>query len=254
MALLVMIPRDASAQDSNFCGILYQRLSPECKKEFDDWLEQEMSWRQVYIPNSPNEKIRRTVRTTFGHRKAVVRPLIPTWLGPYCLPEMSLSIKSRICKEYDTAIRYDFVEHLDPTWSSVTFVTKVPVQIGEQNAFIEYLLKNVHIDLPGTNSSIGTRVWSIMGTHLTIAHRGRFYFWPAPGNLYLRMPDGSIERRYTYGIDIFLKAVPLVPFKPNMKFPIYISVARAFADKDSPSGKLGMSSNLDMVWVSFTLK
>jgi hypothetical protein len=68
----------------------------------------------------------------------------------------------------------------------------------------------------------------------------------------VRRPAGKIDVKMTYGVDIFLGDVP-VPFGPEKKLFVYLSVAKVFGKPEAAAIKNGARLGLDMAGFSVTL-
>ena len=192
-----------------------------------------------------------------GYRtRGAKRPDPPSWIEPYCREELTNQDavgSSRVCQAYDDYLRYDWTQHVDGLGSAVTY-SKSVVQgtSGDRSAVVEYLLKNWHADGLWTSGSNRSSAFGLLGTHLTLAHSGRFYLWGPPGMLVLRRPGGKFEVKMTWGIDLFLADVP-VPFAQR-KVPLYLSVARVFGKTEQEAIEHGANAGLGMFGFSMTIQ
>ena len=124
---------------------------------------------------------------------------------------------------------------------------------GEAGGFLDYFLKNLHFDGAWTNSESGPRVYGLFGTHFTLAHAGRVYLWGPPGMLVLRRPEGRIEVKMTWGVDIFVADVP-VPGAAGYRLPLYFSIAKVFGKTEQAAIQNRVNTGLNMIGFSVTLK
>ncbi|MES2315544.1 MAG: hypothetical protein V4486_02295 [Patescibacteria group bacterium] len=254
MVLVAMVPNISAAQLTHKDKVVPQPadacqevISLACQVEYDAWFAGDMEWRMIYIPNSPNEKlIRREKLRWLNSPVPVRRPSIPLWLGPRCLPEMSYQIKSPMCQAYDEALRYDFVEHLDNTWSSKTYTTRVPLKIGEGNGFIEYLFSHLHVDGVLWDGSIQ---FAFAGTHLELAKAGRYGIWGVPGVIFFREWNGTIVMKMTEGADVHIRSIPIGRYS----LPTYFTVAALLDANEAKARKHGVETGTVIVGLSFTL-
>ena len=177
-----------------------------CRKEFSDWQAHEKRWREN----------RRLYANYVAYKGVAVRqvrrPDPPLWVASLCeqQPILGGTPSGLVCQAYDDYLRYDWTEHIEGPQAAVTFSKRVSQPgAGEGGGFMDYLLKNLHFDGAWTNSEKGPRVYGLFGTHLTLAHAGRVYLWGPPGMLVLRRPEGQVEVKMTWGVDIFVADVPL---------------------------------------------
>lgn len=224
--------------------------SPSCQKEFDAWQAKEKQWRD-------NRRLYANYVTYQGiFVPSVKRPDPPVWLAAYCAQEEAISTigVSSVCEAYGEYLEYDWTAHIEGPQAAVTYTTQVMLPgKKEPGGFVDYLLKNLHVDGPWTNGSSGPRVYGLLGTHLTLAKAGRVFLWGPPGMLLLRHPTGEVQVRMTWGIDVFVGDV-LVPFASGFKVPVYLSIAKAFGKNEQDAIEHGVNAGLDMIGFSVTFK
>jgi hypothetical protein len=218
-----------------------------CQKEFDEWQAREKRWRdnrRAFANYASYKKVR---------VRRVKRPDPPQWIERHCEPELAQDAIVRlslVCQAYDDYLRYDWSQHIEGPQAAITFSQRVPLaSSGDHNPFVEYLLKNLHYDGPWTNSETGARVYGL-GTHLTLAHAGRVYLWGPPGMLLLRRPEGKVEVRMTWGVDIHVVDIPIRGYK----LPVYFSIAKVFNQEERKAIENHANAGMDMAGISVTIK
>jgi hypothetical protein len=233
------------------CGQEVPVTDKVCQKEFDEWQAREKRWRE-------NRRAWGNYLDYKGLRvPRVKRANPPAWVERFCEPELAVGAVMRlslVCEAYDDYLEYDWTQHVEGPNAAITFSKQVS-QGGsaDRGGFLTYLLKHLHYDGAWTNSENGSRAYGLFGTHLTFAHTGRFYLWGPPGILVLRRPEGKVELRMTYGVDILVADLPL-PFKPGFKLPLYLSVAKAFDTHEEKAIRRRVNAGMDMVGFSVTFK
>ena len=224
-------------------------ISPAvCQKEFDHWQTQEAQWREN------RRKFANHASLNGKPVRRVTRPDPPVWVVRYCAdPLLNNASASAVCSAYDDYLRYDWTLHVEGPRRTVTTTRRVfQSSPAEGGGFLDYLLKNVHYDGPWTNSENGPRIYGL-GTHMTLAHAGRVHLWGPPGLLVLRQPDGRIEVKMTWGVDIFVADVPM-PWATEYRLPLYFSIAKVFGNAEQASTHGAVNSGLNMIGVSMTLR
>jgi hypothetical protein len=232
------------------CGQDVPVTDAACRKEFEHWQAQEKRWRD-------NHRLYANYVTYQGAPvRQVRRPDPPLWIAPYCEQQSILNVTppSLVCQAYDDYLRYDWTEHVEGPQAAVTFSKRVSQPgPGEANGFVDYLIKNLHFDGAWTTSEKGPRFYGLLGTHLTLAHAGRLYLWGPPGMLVLRRPEGRIEVKMTWGIDLFVADVP-VPGTTSFRLPLYFSIAKVFGKTEQAAIQENVNVGLNMVGFSVTFK
>jgi len=232
------------------CGQDVPITDAACRKEFEHWQAQEKQWRDN------RRRYANYVTYQGAPVKQVRRPDPPLWIAPYCEQQSieRFTPSSLVCHAYDDYLRYDWAEHVEGPQVAVTFSKRVSQPgPGEANGFVDYLIKNLHVDGAWTSSEGGPRYYGLLGTHLTLAHAGRLYLWGPPGMLVLRRPEGRIEVKMTWGIDFFVADVP-VPGTTNFRLPLYFSIAKVFGKTEEAAIENNVNTGLNMVGFSVTFK
>jgi len=241
--------RKTFAPGSPKCGQELPISANVCQKEFKDWRKDEKRWREG------RERFANYARY-MGERIAhVKRPDPPAWIEPYCKQDPARQFETRateICLAYDDYVQYDWTQHIDGPRAGVTYSKRTVQTIGDHSGFTDFLLRNLHYDGFWTNGFSKPRALGLFGTHLTLANAGRIYLWGPPGMLIVRRPEGKIDVKMTYGVDIFLGDLPN-PFRPEKKMPVYFSVAKVFGKPEAAAIKSGVRVGLDMAGFSVTL-
>ncbi len=231
------------------CGRDLPVTDPACQKEFNHWQTQEKAWREN----------RRLFANYVTHKgvpvRQVRRPDPPLWVARYCEPVMpSATSSSFVCYAYDDYLRYDWTQHVEGPQAAITFSKRVAQPgPGEARGFMDYILRNLHYDGAWTNSESGPRFYGLFGTHLTLAHASRVYLWGPPGMLLLRRPDGRIEVKMTWGVDIFVADVP-VPWATGYRLPLFFSIAKVFGKSEETALQNQVNTGINMIGFSVTLK
>jgi hypothetical protein len=123
---------------------------------------------------------------------------------------------------------------------------------GDFHGLTECLLKNLHYDGAWTSGSKGPRAYGLVGSHLTLAQKGRVYLWGPPGVLVIRRPEGKIDVKMTWGVDVFIAEIPLP--STERKLPLYFSVAKVFGKTEQEAIQHGVNTGTDMIGFSVTIK
>ena len=182
------------------------------------------------------------------------RPAPPPWIQSYCQPELAPGVITQlsvVCQAYDEYLRYDWTEHLEGPQSAITYSQHVQTGAGDAGGFVEYLLRHLHYDGLSTNGQRGPRAYGLVGTHLTLAQMGRWYFWGPPGVLVLKQPDGRTVVRITLGVDFRIGDLPI---GHGRRLPIFVSVAKAMNQQEMRALQRNINSGTDMVGLSITLR
>jgi hypothetical protein len=235
---------------SKTCGRDVPVTNLACQKQFGDWQAQEKRWRE-------NRRLFANYITYKGRPvRQVRRPDPPLWIARLCeqQPILGATPSSLVCQAYDDYLRYDWTQHIDGPQAAVTFSKRVAQPgPGEAGGFMDYLLKNLHVDGAWTNSEKGPRVYGLFGTHFTLAHAGRVYLWGPPGMLVLRRPEGRIEVKMTWGVDIFVAHIP-VPGATSYRLPLYFSIAKVFGKTEQAAIQNRVNVGMNMIGFSVTFK
>ena len=229
------------------CGQDRPITDATCRKEFDEWQEQEKDWR----------KHRQQYANYVMYQGRLVhesRPEPPAWVAGYCAPGPGSDSANRwttVCVAYDDYVRYDWTRHIEGPSVPVTFAVRAQSTRGDNRTFTEYLLRNVHYDGPWTNSTNGARSYGVFGTHLTLPNIGRVSLWGPPGVLVVRGPGGTMDVKMTWGVDIFVANLPI---GTSYTLPVYLSIAKVFGTNGAQSTTSSVNSGMNMVGLSFTIK
>jgi hypothetical protein len=240
-----------SIPESVRCGTEVRVADRACQREFDDWQAREKKWRD-------NRRVWANYVDYQGFRvPRVTRPAPPAWIEPYCETELALDAivhLSPVCQAYHDYLRYDWTQHIEGPQTAITFSQRVPqAQTADSSAFVDYLLKHLHYDGLWTNSQNGPRVYGLFGTHLTLAHASRLYLWGPPGVLVLRRPEGTVQLRMTWGIDLLVGDIP-IPFGPGYRLPLFFSIAKVFDKHEEEAIQRGVNAGMDMIGFSITIR
>ena len=221
-----------------------------CQQSFDHWQTQEQRWREN----------RREFANHVTYRGVPVtqlrRPDPPLWIPRLCEQQLghNATPSGLVCQAYDNYLRYDWTQHVDGPKRAVTFSKRVfQPGAGEGGGFRDYILRNLHYDGPWTNAENGSRVYGLFGMHITLAHAGRLHLWGPPGMLVLRRPNGRIDVKMTWGVDIFVADVP-VPWTIGYRLPLYFSIAKVFGKPEQAAIQHNVNAGMSMIGVSVTLK
>jgi len=254
VTLLLCVPRTSRAQDttssaaSAACGPGAPLTDKVCQKQFETWQAGEKKWRD-----------NRRVWGNYSHYRGIrvsraKRPDPPSWIQSYCQPELAPGVITRlsvVCQAYDEYLRYDWTQHLEGPQSAITYSQHVQTGTGDAGGFVEFLLRHLHYDGMWTNSQNGPRVYGLVGTHLTLAQMGRWYFWGPPGVLLLKQPDGRTDVRITLGVDFLVGDLPI---GYGRRLPIYVSVAKAMDKHEMRALQHNINAGMDMVGLSISLR
>ena len=249
---LASLPSDAQAQDKPavlVCDIVVP--SQECWKEFEKWQKRDAAWRE-----QKNQIGNRATGKRHNRIEQPERPMPPPWVWQcHDLQQAGRPVASPVCSALQTYLDYDWTQHVVGFQGSILHtIGKPKTSVGEDRGLKAFLLKNVHLDGAWTNANNNRRTYGFFGTHMTVAFRGRIYFWAGPGIMLVRNPSGDLKMRATYGLDFYLGRVKLWMFGQR---PIYLTLAKTIArqqsmdiinDIDDPSARE------TMIGVSITFK
>jgi hypothetical protein len=191
--LLALLPNaNASAQTvaEPRVGILTAEVLPlslDQGRELTVWLAAMGKWQQLDArwQNRP-------VYDGWGHiveRKA--SPAAPIWLAARCAALNDAHLMDLETRTADACRLLDDPRRR-PAGQSVIVSSETP---PKHTAF----LSRVHIDMLATQSNMGSRLYGVIGAHISLVDVGRVQFYGPPGVMMMTVPTENGGHRVTFG-------------------------------------------------------
>jgi hypothetical protein len=190
-------------------------LSPEQQGELTAWLTAVEKWQQ-YDTRWRN----RPVHDGWAHiveRKAP--PGAPAWLARRCATMANANVldleprTERACRLLD-----------DPRVASAAPIARPAAEDPPKHTSF---LTRIHLDALATSSQTQSRVYGIIGTHVSLVDVGRLQLFGPPGVLLVTVPDANGGRRmtfgYTWGLSVRLADISLNSRTKNMTLFVNVS-------------------------------
>jgi hypothetical protein len=201
-------------------------------KAYSSWKE----WRAEYR-NKPE-------RGWLGYRSRRERPDPPTWLADECASLLEadgvLGEACDLLKEYQAGD--------DPT-----VVRKRPVIPKSEEPTKTIWWEHIHLDALWPMTQVGSDVYGVIGVHATVAVKGRFQLFVAPGAILMNLPNGPKSREWQPAADWGI-AYRLADFQfPGTRQ--WTSLHFNFAKAWILTGQAGFSkATVELAGFSFTFK
>lgn len=203
-------------------------LSADQDRELDGWLAEMELWKQFEL------KYRnRPARDSIGRIVArPARPAVPVWLNPYCAAAKAAGVAD-LQERTERACRLaaDPWGGADPAWLQAQAARDDAETPDEHSSF----LTRLHVDGLGVTTSSGTRVYGLVGTHMTLVDVGRVQIFGPPGVMLLSLPDTGGRRRltlgYTWGLSVRLADVRLLT--PERRMTLFLTMSKVWVNSGS---------------------
>jgi hypothetical protein len=186
------------------------------------WLSAMEKWQRYDIKYS-NRPAHDAMGSIARHRPP---PDAPEWLGAYCTTAAAAH-----ALELDPRTKVACLLLEDPRTPLAAVPT--PAQAARLNAEKSKhssFMTRVHLDGLWTSASSGTRLYGLVGSHISLVDVGRLQVFGPPGVLLLSVPDYAGSRRvtlgYTWGLSVRLADVRL--FRPAKDVTVFLNVSKVW--------------------------
>lgn len=199
-------------------------LSPEQERELTKWLSAMEKWKQ-YDAKWRNRPVHD------GWARIVERqppPPAPAWLDAHC-------VQLRAARFVDLEPRATACRLLDDP--RVTTAAQTARPDSERQTHTSFLTR-VHIDGLWTTTPTGSRMYGVIGSHVSLVDIGRLQLFGPPGVMLLTVPDGHGGRRvalgYTWGLSVRLADVRLAA--PTKNMTLFVNVSKVWLGTGETAG------------------
>ena len=220
-------------------GPAYVPMSPDKEREVTTWLTAMKNW-QRYDAKWRN----RPARDGWGRiapRKPP--PDAPGWLEAYCASAAAAGVL-----ELDERTKKACGLLADPQMSTESVPSAV--QAAETPPKHTSFWTRVHLDGLWTTTSTGTRLYGLVGSHISLVDVGRLQIFGPPGVMLLSVPDGHGGRRveigYTWGVSVRLMDMRLGG--PTKNATLFVNVTKVWVGRGIEGS--GKSPGYDIVGFS----
>jgi hypothetical protein len=197
----------------------YVPMSPDQEREVTTWLTAMEKW-QRYDAKWRN----RPARDAWGRiapRKPP--PSAPEWLEAHCASADAVAV-------VDVDARTKKACRLLADARASTESMPSAVQAAETPPKHTSFWTRVHLDGLWTTTSTGTRLYGLVGTHVSLVDIGRVQIFGPPGVMLLSVPDGRGGRRvelgYTWGVSVRLMDMRLG--RPTKNVTLFLNVSKVW--------------------------
>ena len=197
-------------------------LLQEQDRELGIWLSSMEKW-QRYDTKYSNRPAHDAVGGIARHRPP---PDAPAWLGAYCARAAAAH-----ALELDPRTNVTCLLLEDPR----TAIAAVPApaqaaRLAAEKSKHSSFMTRVHLDGLWTSASSGTRLYGLVGSHISVVDVGRLQVFGPPGVLLLSVPDYAGSRRmtlgYTWGLSVRLADVRL--FGPAKDMTLFLNMSKVW--------------------------
>jgi hypothetical protein len=200
-------------------------LSSDQERELDKWLAAMEKWQQ-YDAKWRNRPVHD------GWSRIVPRqppPPAPAWLDGHCA---ALAAARFLDLEPRTATACRVLD--DPTVVSAARDARPASEQQERTSF----LTRIHLDGGWMTTPTGSRMYGIVGSHVSLVDVGRLQLFGPPGIMLLTVPDESGGRRmalgYTWGISVRLADVRLA--SPTKNMTLFLNLSKVWLGTGETGG------------------
>jgi hypothetical protein len=205
-------------------------LTAADERELDAWLDAMHKWQKMdkRWHNEP-------AHDPFGRVVTRVKqPDPPAWLQARCAPIAPAALAT-LPPPLGPGCRMLASLTSDPTADAIRTATATARANAEKTVKNTFLTR-VHIDGLWTSTSSDSRIYGLVGSHISLVDVGRVQIFGPPGVLVLSVPDGTGSREiragYTWGMSIRLGDVRLFASTKNMT--LFVTIAKVWMFGGSP--------------------
>jgi len=150
----------------------------------------------------------------------------PEWLGAYCARAAAAQVL-----EFDprTKLACRLLEDPRTPMAAVPTPAEAARLEAEKSKHSSFMTR-VHLDGLWTSTSSGTRLYGLVGSHISLVDVGRLQVFGPPGVLLLSVPNYAGSRRvtlgYTWGLSVRLADVRL--FGPTKDVTVFLNVSKVW--------------------------
>jgi hypothetical protein len=197
-------------------------LLQEQNRELGVWLSAMEKWQRYDIKYS-NRPAHDAMGSIARHRPP---PDAPAWLGAYCTGATAAHVL-----ELDPRTKVGCLLLEDPRTPIAAVPTPAQAaRLDAEKSKHSSFMTRVHLDGLWTSASSGTRLYGLVGSHISLVDVGRLQVFGPPGVLLLSVPDYAGSRRvtlgYTWGLSVRLADVRLLG--PTKDMTVFLNVSKVW--------------------------
>jgi hypothetical protein len=197
-------------------------LLQEQDRELGIWLSAMEKW-QRYDTKWSNRPAHDSLGSIAVHRPP---PDAPAWLGAYCTAAAAAHVL-----ELDPRTKVACLLLEDPRTAIAAVPTPVQAaRLDAEKSKHSSFMTRVHLDGLWSTASSGTRLYGLVGSHISLVDVGRLQVFGPPGVLLMSVPDDGGSRRvtlgYTWGLSVRLTDVRL--FGPTKDMTLFLNVSKVW--------------------------
>lgn len=212
-------------------------LSQEQDRALGIWLSAMEKW-QRYDTKYFNRPAHDALGGIARHRPP---PDAPAWLGAYCTTAAAADVL-----ELDPRTKVACLLLEDPRTPMAAVPTPAEAaRLDAEKSKHSSFMTRVHLDGLWTTASSGTRLYGLVGAHISLVDVGRLQVFGPPGVLLITVPDEAGSRRvtlgYTWGLSVRLVDVRL--FRPTKDMTLFLNMSKVWmahgGDEQTAGGYTG---------------
>jgi hypothetical protein len=197
-------------------------LSQEQDRALGIWLSSMEKW-QRYDTKYSNRPAHDAVGGIARHRPP---PDAPAWLGAYCAGAAAAQVLELVPRSIVACLLLE-----DPRTAIAAVPTPAQAaRLDAEKSKHSSFMTRVHLDGLWTSASSGTRLYGLVGSHISLVDVGRLQVFGPPGVLLLSVPDYAGSRRvtlgYTWGLSVRLADVRL--FGPAKDMTLFLNMSKVW--------------------------
>ena len=209
-------------------------LLQEQNRELGVWLSAMEKWQRYDIKYS-NRPAHDAMGSIARHRPP---PDAPAWLGAYCTGATAAHVL-----ELDPRTKVACLLLEDPRTPIAAVPTPAQAaRLDAEKSKHSSFMTRVHLDGLWTSASSGTRLYGLVGSHISLVDVGRLQVFGPPGVLLVTVPNENGGRRvtlgYTWGLSVRLADARL--FGPAKDVTVFLNVSKVWmangGDARTPGG------------------
>jgi hypothetical protein len=186
------------------------------------WLSAMEKWQRYDIKYS-NRPAHDAMGGIAQHRPP---PDAPAWLGAYCTRAAATHVL-----DLDPRTKVACLLLEDPRTPIAAVPTPAQAaRLDAEKSKHSSFMTRVHLDGLWTSASSGTRLYGLVGSHISLVDVGRLQVFGPPGVLLLSVPDDSSSRRvtlgYTWGLSVRLADVRLLG--PTKDMTLFLNMSKVW--------------------------